>query len=101
MDKRLSHSLKNSPELTACRLATKTWRADGRCLRRSVWVGRLRGGGGGGGGEVLVWRDRSSGEEEEKTKCQVGEKAEKHLGLFKCHILIVNYFKKYIRKKNQ
>lgn len=45
MDKRRSH--KSSPSLIACRLATETWRADSRCVRQSVWVGRFGGG---------VWR---------------------------------------------
>ena len=37
MDKR--HSPKSSPSLTACRLATETWRADSRCVRQCVCVG--------------------------------------------------------------
>ena len=50
-DKRRSD--KSSPALAACRLATQTWRADSRCVTKSLWVGRFGGGGSGGGTDLL------------------------------------------------
>lgn len=41
MDKR--RSLKSGPSLIPCRLATKTWRADSRCVRHSVQEARFGG----------------------------------------------------------